>query len=180
MDPVTNQENTQTSQATEEVIDPVTEDPSLALVKEIEDLKAKLAEESNLRLRAHADLDNFRKRKEQELISFRKFAQEQILLELLPVLDNFDLAIQHSGTPDSSSQKVMEGVLLIQKQLKSVLDKAGVIGINAVGQPFDPNFHQSIGQEDSELGSNLVVREMQAGYTLHGRVIRPSLVIVSN
>jgi molecular chaperone GrpE len=179
MDPIINQENSETLQATE-VSDPVMEDPSLALVKEIEELKAKLAEESNLRLRAHADLDNFRKRKEQELISFRKFAQEQILLELLPVLDNFDLAIQHSGTPDSSSQKVMEGVLLIQKQLKSVLDKAGVIGINAVGQPFDPNFHQSIGQEDSELGSNLVVREMQAGYTLHGRVIRPSLVIVSN
>ncbi len=168
----------ETNTADSTLQDTVADDPTLALSQEIEELKAKLAEESNQRLRAYADLDNFRKRKEQEIVSFRKFAQEQLLSELLPILDSFELAIQHSGN-EASAQKILEGVLLIQKQLKSVLEKSGVVKIEALGQPFDPNFHQAIGHEESDQGSNLVIKEMQAGYTLHGRVIRPSLVVVS-
>ncbi len=179
MDPVQTNPESVTYSAESTPTESVLEDTSVALVAEIEALKAKLADESHQRLRAYADLENFRKRKEQELASFRKFAQEQIIFELLPVIDNFDLAIHHTNADDASSKKVLEGVLLIQKQLKGVLDKAGLARIEAVGHAFDPNFHQSIGEEESEEGSNVVIREMQAGYTLHGRLLRPSLVIVS-
>jgi molecular chaperone GrpE len=153
---------------------------SVDLEAEVTALKAQLQEESANRLRAYADLENFRKRKDQELANFKKYAQEKFVLELMPVLDSFALALQHNADGSSeNTQKVLEGVTLIQKQLTGVFDKMGIRRIEALGQKFDPNFHQAIGQEDSDQGADLVIKEMQAGYLLHDRVIRPSMVIVS-
>jgi molecular chaperone GrpE len=153
---------------------------------EIEELKeeAKKAQEELVQekekfLRAYAEQENFKKRKEQEFETFCKYAGEKFVTEMLPVLDSFDRACEHAGE-DKKNKELVAGFTLIQKQFHTVLEKLGVKPIDAVGKPFDPNFHQAVMQEESEnKESNTVLKEMQKGYTLHDRILRPSMVVVA-
>jgi len=132
-------------------------------------------------LRAMAELENFKRRKEQEKEAFVKFANEKFVLELLPTMDSFDLAVtQIQQALPKELQSTLEGFLLIQKQLHTLLEKMGVKRIVSMDKTFDPTVHQAVSQEEVKgKASNVVVREMQAGYTLHERVIRPAMVVVS-
>lgn len=132
-------------------------------------------------LRALAELENFKKRKQQEVDTFKKFAAENVILELLPVLDSFDLACEHANTSaDKATRDVVNGFELIQKQFHSALEKVGVTAIEALNQPFNPEYHQAIAQEESKgVDADIIIKEMQRGYRLHDRVIRPSMVVVS-
>lgn len=153
--------------------------PSSTASGDVAKLQAEVESERSQRLRAFADLENFRKRKEQELVTFKKYASEKVILELLPIVDSLALALSHSENTESEDQNLLEGVQLIQKQFQSVFDKLGVKQIEALGQKFDPHFHQAVLQEDSDQEADIVIREMQSGYLLHDRVIRPSMVVVS-
>lgn len=142
------------------------------LQKEIEALKA-----SELRIRA--DFDNFRRRTNEENAKRVKFASQSVIEKLIPLIDNFERALQVNATSEDAKQ-IQSGVEMIYRQLLDVLNSEQVEVIEAVGQPFDPNFHQAVMQEPSdEFESGIVTMELQKGYTMHGRVIRPSMVKVA-
>jgi len=132
-------------------------------------------------LRSLAELENVKRRKEQEKLDAIKYANEKLIMELLPVLDSFDLAMSQSNMTESDEVKaVITGFEMIKKQIEQFLDKCGVERIVALDQPFDPNLHQGISQESHpDKDENTVVKEMQPGYKLNDRVIRPSMVVVS-
>ncbi len=143
------------------------------------DLEEKIAalEDQNLRLRA--ELDNYRKRTEREMASFRKYANESLIKELLPQIDNLERALDH-GRETNPDDPLLEGVELILKGLVDALAKFGVSRVEAVGQAFDPNLHEAImQQEDAEAEDNTVLAEHQKGYLLHDRLLRPAMVVVS-
>lgn len=142
------------------------------LQKEIEALKA-----SELRIRA--DFDNFRRRTNEENAKRIKFASQSVIEKLIPLIDNFERALQVEASSEDAKQ-IQAGVDMIHRQLLDVLNAEQVEAIDAVGQPFDPNFHQAVMQEPSEeYESGIVTMELQKGYTMHGRVIRPSMVKVA-
>ena len=128
-------------------------------------------------LRLMADFQNYKRRTEKEKSDIYAFANEKIVSELLNVIDNFERALDAGNEGDS----FVEGMNLIFKQLQGVLEKAGVVEIEALGQDFDPNFHHAVLTEDSaEYESGKVTAVLQKGYLLNNKVIRPSMVKVAN
>lgn len=148
--------------------------------KESSDDGKKDAEEEALNLkymRLMADFQNFKRRTEKEKSDIYAFANEKIISELLNVIDNFERALA-AGNADDSFYKGMEMIL---KQLLGVVEKAGASEIAALGEDFDPNFHNAVMTEDStEYESGKVTEVLQKGYILNNKVIRPSMVKVAN
>ena len=127
-------------------------------------------------MRTLADFENFRKRSEREKAEFYKYAMAEVLKDLLPVLDNFDRALDHAEEGDDFHK----GVLLIYKQLFNVLQKHGVRTIEESGVKFDPNFHEAVvREEDPSVPSHTVTAVLQKGYFLHDRLLRPAMVKVA-
>ncbi|MBU9672827.1 nucleotide exchange factor GrpE [Planococcus sp. CP5-4] len=152
-----------------------TEEP----VDEKADLQAQLEEEQNKYLRLLADYDNFKRRakKDQELA--KQFRSQSLLTDLLPVLDNFERALAVEAKSEESAS-LLKGLEMVKKSLADAVTAEGLEEIKAVGEPFDPHFHQAVMQEsdaDSEPGT--VLQELQKGYTLNGRVLRPAMVKVN-
>lgn len=145
---------------------------------ELELLKEQVTEGKNRMLRAMADLDNFKKRALLEREQFVQFANETLISDTLPILDGFGRALS-AAAKMQAGEEMSKGLALIKRQLEDVLTKHGVRAIEAVGQVYDPNLHEAILQKEDNGPENVVIEEMQKGYTLRGRVIRPSMVIVS-
>jgi molecular chaperone GrpE len=128
--------------------------------------------------RAAADLQNYKRRAEQERGETRRFASSALIMNLLPVLDDFERAFA-TLEPQLANLTWCDGMRLIHRKLEMLLDNAGVKPIQADGQKFDPNFHEAVqhveGKEDGK-----VVAEVQRGYTLHDRVLRPAMVVVGS
>lgn len=130
-------------------------------------------------LRLTAEFENSKKRMAREKTEFLKFAHEGLLLQFLPILDNLERAIA-SARAEAGSTPLIEGIEMIVRLFRSTLEKAGVKPIEALGQPFDPGFHQAVAQvECPGEEANLVVEEIQRGYLIEGRVLRPAMVKVS-
>jgi molecular chaperone GrpE len=130
-------------------------------------------------LRMAADLDNYKKRAERERSDLLKYANEEIMSDLLGVLDNFERALQAAETGADPTQLV-EGVKLIRKQLLTALQKHGLAPIEAIGKPFNPEFHEAVAQAESdEHPEGTVLTEQLKGYTLNGRLLRPAVVVTS-
>lgn len=128
-------------------------------------------------LRLMADFQNFKRRTEKEKSDIYAFANEKIISGLLDVIDNFERAMATGNAEDS----FFKGMEMILKQLLGVLDRAGAEEIKALGEDFDPNYHNAVMMEDStEYESGKVTEVLQKGYTLNNRVIRPSMVKVAN
>ena len=128
-------------------------------------------------LRAVADLDNYKKRAIRDKADIIKYGNEDVIKDILPFVDSLDRALAHADSSDVQSFK--EGIKLIQEQLLSCLKKHGVEKIDSVGLDFDPNFHEAMMQvESEEHAENKVVNEVQKGYLLNGRLLRPSKVCV--
>ena len=152
----------------------------------VEDLETRLAaaeseakESYDRLLRASAELENFKKRKEKEIADFRKYANESLLKELLSVADNLERAIEIPQKEDGEAQ-VVEGVDLTLKELLKVFQKFGVQPINALGEAFDPAYHQAMMQQEvTDQPDNIVIQELQKGYVIHDRLLRPAMVVVS-
>jgi molecular chaperone GrpE len=142
-----------------------------------------LADEANAAkdqaLRAQAELDNYRKRTQRELAEERKYAALAVVRDLLPGLDNLQRAID-AGQNVEDLSAMLQGVEMVAGQFREILAKHGTTAIDAVGQPFDPNRHEAIQQMPSaEHPPMTVIDEVERGYQLHDRVVRPSKVIVS-
>jgi molecular chaperone GrpE len=156
------------------------EDDVATLRQQLEDERARANDLRDRWQRAAADLANLRKRTEQDKGDLEKFASMLLVQELLPVLDNFQRALD---TIPSNLRMLtwIYGVALIERELQAVLERRGLAPIEATGKPFSAHFHEAISErETSEAESGTVVQEFQKGYTMHGVVIRPSLVEVAS
>lgn len=152
--------------------------PVTRLKEEVEKLREEIKRHQNDYLRALADLDNYRKRKEEEFERFKEYANEGLLAELLPVLDNFDRAL--SSTDEKEKDNFYKGMEIILRQLKEVLEKRGLKGYDSLDKEFDPKFHEALGyRETDEKPPNTIIEEMAKGYLLKDRVLRPAKVIVA-
>jgi len=149
------------------------------VLAENERLKAEAKQANENYLRALADLQNFRRRGEEERLRILKDGNEKLIKEFLPVLDDFDLAVAHAKQVESYEQ-LIGGVEAILRKFRETLSKAGVEAIEAIGEKFDPDMHEAVMvEEDSDQPDETVTSELRKGYTLHKRVIRPSLVKVA-
>jgi molecular chaperone GrpE len=145
---------------------------------EVELLREQLEEQKNKLLRTLADFDNYKKRVAFEKEQFVQFANESIITELLPIIDGLSRALE-AAEKVKAQEELIKGIALVKKQFEDTLKKHGVAEIEALGKPYDPNLHEAILQKEHEGPEGIILEEMQKGYTLHGRVIRPSMVIVS-
>lgn len=131
-------------------------------------------------LRLSAEFENYKKRASRELSDFRKFANETIIKDLLGVIDNLERALTSAVDQEGSAGSIAEGVDLTLKEILKILEKNGVTVIAAEGETFDPTFHQAVMQQETpDQPPNTVVQELQKGYLLHNRLLRPSMVAVS-
>ncbi|SFE99887.1 molecular chaperone GrpE [Paenibacillus catalpae] len=141
---------------------------------------AKLAEENQQRyLRAQADFDNFRRRTQKEKEDLAQYASMKLIGQLLPVVDNFERAVT-AATANQDFDALAKGVDMIFRQLEQTLQQEGLKAMEAVGEPFNPEFHQAIMTvESEEHEEGIIVEEVQKGYILKDRVLRPAMVKVS-
>ncbi|MCP4688827.1 MAG: nucleotide exchange factor GrpE [Desulfobacterales bacterium] len=155
-------------------------DPVKELEKRLEKAEMEARDNYDRFLRNSAEFDNYKKRSAREMDEFRKYANESLLRELLPVVDNLELAIKSSEESDQKGNGVVEGVNLTLSEILKVLKKFGVKQVEADEKPFDPAFHQAFLQEENnDLPENTVLKVFQKGYLLHERLIRPAMVVVS-
>jgi molecular chaperone GrpE len=157
----------------------VEEVEELSLEEQLAVAQDEAAQNMDSFLRAQAELSNARKRFEKQQAQVYTNANADLVLKLLPVVDDFDRAVEI--VPENICQdKWFEGIELVQRKLVGILESLNVKEIEAIGQPFDPNFHDALAQEPSdEYESGTVTREMIKGYQIGDRVIRPSLVYVA-
>lgn len=128
-------------------------------------------------LRLAADYDNFRKRARREQEDVKRFGIEGLLKDMLPIFDNLDRALVHST---NDKDPVIAGIRMVVKQFQDVLAQYHVVAFTSVGQPFDPARHEAVGQEPSEtVPAQAVARELQQGYMIHDRLLRPARVMVA-
>ncbi|MCL2766271.1 MAG: nucleotide exchange factor GrpE [Peptococcaceae bacterium] len=170
-----------------EVVEPDAVEPAAATAadEDIVILKEKLTEQTKLSeeyfnslARVQADYDNFKRRTRQEKEDFFKYASEQLMVALLPVLDNFDRAMAAEG---GDVEDFKAGVEMIHRQLWDVLRDEGLVSVPTVGEMFDPMVHEAVMQEASdEYQENTVIAEFQRGYLLKEKLIRVAMVKVSN
>jgi molecular chaperone GrpE len=148
---------------------------------ELKEQAARASENWERLLRTTADFDNFKKRATREKQDAIKYANEALMQKLVPVLDNLDMALaaaQNAGA--EHGQSLQTGVTMVLQQLKSVLAEAGLEEVNAIGQPFDPNFHEAISQQESPgVPEGQVLQQVRKGYKLRDRLLRPASVVVA-
>jgi molecular chaperone GrpE len=163
------------------IVEEETEDTSLDELKtKLTEAEQKAEENYQKYLRAQADFDNYRRRTQKEKEDQAKYASLSVIEQLLPALDNFERALTASkGTQDAES--LSKGVEMVFRQMEQVLGAEGLEVIPTVGESFDPTVHQAVMQEESdEFESGTVIEELQKGYKLKDKVIRPAMVKVSS
>ena len=149
------------------------------LIEKIKETEEKTQRNFDLYLRSQADIENIKKRFQKEKLDLIKFANESLIKQLVTVIDNLDKAIAHAHD-GNSVEGLKEGVELTSKGLMDILSKAGLEEVKAKGEPFDPNFHEAMFErEDDSVKPGTVLEELQKGYTLNDRLIRPAMVSVS-
>ncbi|WP_240666767.1 nucleotide exchange factor GrpE [Longirhabdus pacifica] len=173
-DEVTNEETP------EEVEAPTEQEQSIGDHGELLKMEKKIQEQEDRFLRLQAEFENFKRRTRKEKEDLRKYAAIDVITGLLPVLDNFERALAASETT-KDFDSLVKGLDMVFKQMQPVLEQEGLTQIDAVNQPFNPEFHQAIMQvESDEHEEGIVVEEVQKGYMLKEKVLRPSMVKVSS
>jgi molecular chaperone GrpE len=185
-DPVNGGQGPRTRTRAEERAESVRTPSRLELAERIERLERELTEsraasEEHLYnwQRSAADFANFKRRTDDERATMGQFTNALLIGKLLTVLDDFDRALEN--VPAEAHDAWIEGVKLTERKLRGLLESEGLTPIEAVGEPFDPNLHEAVAHEETvDHPDNSVIGEVQRGYRLHDRVIRPSLVRVAN
>ncbi|HTJ44905.1 MAG TPA: nucleotide exchange factor GrpE [Kofleriaceae bacterium] len=154
-------------------------DPSAARIAELEAQLAAAEKDKkdnwDKYLRTAADLENYRKRTKRDIDDAKADTKSRVLKEILPVVDNLERAMAH----ETDGSAVLEGIKLVHRQFLTALERLEVTAVEAMGQPFDPNLHEAIGQEESDSPPGSVVKVLQTGYKLGDRLLRPALVVVA-
>jgi len=145
---------------------------------ELKRLNAELRETNDKYLRLYAEFENYKKRVNKDKEELIKYGNENLLYDLLPVIDNLEMALQHASNDISSG--LVQGVEITLKELRKTLEKFGLAPIEAFGKPFDPLVHHAMTQvERDDVDEKTIVEEYRKGYRLRDKVLRPSLVAVS-
>ena len=142
-------------------------------------LQADLDRFRDLALRSQADFDNYKKRAAREKEDAVKYANSSLLQRLVSILDNFELGLAAAKT-ESEQSPIYSGMVLVQKQLNDLLEENGLQAIEAEGKKFDPNLHEAIAHEPSEIPEETVIRQARRGYRFKDRLLRPARVVVSS
>jgi molecular chaperone GrpE len=145
---------------------------------ELEKGKEELARVKDQLLRTAADFDNYRKRSRKDVEDAQKKGLERALIEVIPVADNLERAIQAAGQAKDVNA-ILEGVRMVLKMTEDALSKLGVERVDSIGQPFDPGLHEAVQQVESDSPAGTVVLEMVPGYRLGGKLLRPAMVAVA-
>lgn len=154
------------------------EETVTSLQKENDSLKEEVEKLQDRLLRVQAEFDNYRKRTEKERIAARKYEAQALATELLPVIDNFERALQTEV--NDSNKGFYDGVQMVYEQFLQALASQGIEAMEAANKPFDPNLHHAVMQEEDEtVESNIITEELQKGYMLKDKVIRPAMVKVN-
>jgi len=150
------------------------------LLKKLSETEEEAQNNYDLYMRTYAEMENIRKRGVKEREELAKYANESLIKEILPIIDSLEKAIAHAQDDDNASALV-EGLELTREDLMKKLEKAGLEEVEALGKPFDPNFHEAVSQQiDDGVAPGHVLIELQKGYVLNGRLIRPSTVVISS
>ncbi|MBL7715668.1 MAG: nucleotide exchange factor GrpE [Bdellovibrionales bacterium] len=148
-----------------------------ATTLKIQELEAQVKEKENKYLYLYADFENFKKRSQKERADLVKFGWESVARDLLQVIDNFERAIGHM--PKDTDKNFGEGLKMISSHFLGILQRQGVEIIDTQNKSFDPNLHEAVAQVPSELPEGTIVKEELRGYNLHGRLLRPARVVIS-
>jgi molecular chaperone GrpE len=155
-------------------------DPLKEMEEKVETLEKEAAENHDRLLRMAAEFDNYKKRATREMNDFRKFANENFAKALLPVVDSMDLAIESSSNDKHANNSMVEGVNMTLKEILKIFEQFGVKRFESIGNTFDPNIHQAVMQEETDkFPENTVSKELQKGFMIHDRLLRPAMVVVS-
>jgi molecular chaperone GrpE len=165
------------SQETPKVVE---DDPVKELERKLEAKEKEAADNYDRLLRVSAEFENYKKRSKREFDDFKKYAIESLVSALLPAVDNLQRAVSSYADNRQKKDPLSEGVSLTLVDILKVLEKFNITPIESLGQPFNPNFHEAMMQEHSDTHpDNTVIQELQRGYRIHDRLLRPSLVVVS-
>lgn len=176
---VPDEESLETEEVTPAGVDDRAESAGSEESAELEQLRNEVQEHQQRFLRSQADFDNFRRRTLKEKEELAKYASAKLITELLPVVDNLDRALA-AVQENAEAESFSKGVDMIFRQLEGILSAEGLAPMNSVGQPFNPEYHQAIMQvESDEYEEGIVVEEVQKGYLLKDKVLRPAMVKVS-
>lgn len=149
------------------------------LLERVKEITATSERYSDLYLRSQADMENLKKRHKKEKEDWMRFSTETLIKDLLPTMDNLEKAVLHSEN-EKACQSIKAGVELTLKGFKETLNRSGLEEVNALTQSFDPCFHEAVSEmEDEKMPAGMVLHELQKGYILQKRLIRPAKVIVS-
>ncbi len=156
-------------------------DPIATLEAKVATLEKEKKENWDRYLRSAADLENLRKRNKREAEDAKFDAKSKVLKEMLPVVDNLERAIEHASASGEGDKPhpIVEGVQLVLRQFTTAFERLDVTAIDAMNQPFDPNLHEAISQQESDSPAGTVVQVLQRGYKAGDRLLRPSLVVVA-
>ena len=172
----------ETQTAAEELVPLLLDTVTPEQFEELKQRAAKADEHWERVLRATADFDNFRKRAARERQESIRFANEALLEKLIPVLDNFDMALAAAAqsAQGEATQSLQTGINMIYQQFRQALTDSGLEEIDATGKPFDPNLHEAVSQRDeADVPEGQVVQQLRKGYRLRERLIRPATVIIA-
>jgi molecular chaperone GrpE len=172
------EEQAQAAEIPVEVEAPAQQDPVAELKAKLEAAEKEAKDNKDRWLRAAADLENTRKRTKREIDEAKTDAKFKVLKEMLPVVDNLERAIEHAGG-GGEKNPIVEGVQLVLRQFTTAFERLEVTPIDAMGQPFDPNLHEAISQQESDQPPGTVVQVLQRGYRSGDRLLRPALVVVA-
>src|SRR5215469_1433079 len=155
--------------------------PSTEQIEELKERAAKADENWDRLLRTTADFENFKKRAAREKQDAIKFANESLLQKLIPILDNFDMALSATQNAQTGAvQSLQTGVNMIYQQLKNAMTEAGLEEISAEGKAFDPNLHEAVSQQETgDVPEGQVVQQLRKGYKFRDRLLRPASVVVA-
>ena len=157
-----------------------TGDPLKVMEARLESVEQESKESYDRFLRVSAEFENYKKRAAREMNDFRKFANESFVKAMLPVVDNLDRAIESSSNDDHSNSSVVEGVNMTLKEILKIFEQFGVKPFQSLGKTFDPALHQAVMQEESDdHPEKTILNELEKGYMIHDRLLRPAMVVVS-
>ena len=171
-----NEEDAAEESESEKSVDPLSE-----LQTQLQSKEEELKQTHDRMLRISADFENYKKRSAREATDFRKYANQGLLKEMLPVVDNLELAIKSTDGKHDIDKSLLEGLQITRKEILKVFEKFHVKPVTAVGEAFDPEFHEAVmRQESDDYPENTVISEFQKGYLIHERLLRPAMVVVAS
>ncbi|MBT8363988.1 MAG: nucleotide exchange factor GrpE [Deltaproteobacteria bacterium] len=157
-----------------------TDDSLEDLAEKLKSKEQEAQENYDRLLRVSAEFENYKKRASREMDDFRKYSNQSLIKEMLSVVDNLELAMNSANGHKMIDKGLLDGLEMTHKEILKVFEKFKVKPISAIGQPFDPTFHEAVMQEETdEFPENTVINELQKGYLIHDRLLRPSMVVVA-